>query len=60
MIEKLKTELRKEVNLLESWIKTTKYGGWSTQLVGPMEKRVTELKTLLYDLDDKPCEWQKS
>ena len=58
MIEKLTAELRKEVNLLESWMKTTEYGGWSTHLQEPMKKRVTELKTLLYDIDNQPCVWK--
>ena len=58
--EKLVTELKKEVSLLESWIKTTKYGGWSTHLVQPMQDRVTELKSLLYDINNQSCTWEKS
>jgi protein associated with RNAse G/E len=53
MKEKLIAEIRKEVNLLESWIKTTKYGGWSTQLIEPMQNRLSELKSLLYDISNE-------
>jgi len=40
-------ELKKEVQLLESWIATTETGCWSTHLQEPMKKRVLELKALL-------------
>ena len=50
MNERIILELKIEVKLLESWIKTTKAGGWSTHLVEPMEKRVLQLKSLLYDV----------
>lgn len=47
---KLIAELEKEINLLESWIKNTKSGGWSSQNLDAMEKRVLELKGVLYDI----------
>jgi len=58
--EKLIIELRNEVSLLESWISTTKYGGWSTQLIESMEKRVAELKKLLYDISNERHPWTPS
>lgn len=60
MKEKMIAELKKEVQLLESWIRTTKYGGWSTQILEPMENRVTELKSLLYDISNQQLTWEKS
>ena len=59
-MEKLITELNKEITLLESWIRTTEYGGWSTHLVEPMRKRVAELKSIVYDYQNKPTVWTKS
>ena len=59
-MEKLIQELRKEVNLLESWTRTTRTGGWSTQNLDAMEKRIGELKAILYDYDNKPLTWGKS
>ncbi len=56
MEEKLILELGKEVRLLESWIKTTKSGGWSSQNLEAMEKRVLELKGILYDIHDEYCD----
>ena len=55
MEEKLVNELEKEVRLLESWIKTTKNGGWSTQNLEGMKKRVLELKGILYDIHNECC-----
>lgn len=49
-MEQLKEELRKEISLLESWIRLTNHGGWSTHLNTPMQNRINELKVLLYDL----------
>lgn len=45
-------EIKKEIKLLESWIKTSNSGGWSTYLNEPMQKRVTELKSLIYDYEN--------
>ncbi len=52
-MEKLINELKKEINLLESWVKSTEGGGWSTHLVEPMKKRVSELKGIVYDYENK-------
>ena len=49
MEKKLIAELEKEVRLLETWIKFTKNGGWSIQNLDAMEKRVLELKGILFD-----------
>lgn len=43
-------ETKKEIELLESWIRESLSGGWSTHLVEPMRKRVGELKSLIYDI----------
>ena len=43
------SEIKNEIRLLESWIRECKYGGWSTNLVDPMEKRVLELKSIIYN-----------
>jgi hypothetical protein len=53
MTEILVIEIRKEIVLLESWILTTQSGGWSSHLIEPMKKRVTELKSILYTIGDK-------
>jgi len=55
MYEKMKAELNKEVQLLESWIKSTKSGGWSPNNLDAMEKRVLELKGILYDANRNNC-----
>jgi len=52
----LLAELLREVELLERWVSETKEGGWSTHLIvklkiiEPMEERIKELKTLLFDM----------
>lgn len=46
-------EIKKEIGLLESWIKTTETGGWSTQNLQSMKKRVAELKAIVYDYENQ-------
>lgn len=41
-------ELKKEIVILEGWIRETECGSWSTHLVIPMKKRVSYIKNLLY------------
>lgn len=60
MYEKLIIEIRKEVNLLDSWIRNVETGGWSTQNLEAMKKRRNELKAVLYDVDNQPTQWCKS
>jgi hypothetical protein len=46
--QEIKAELRKEINLLELWIKTIEKGGWDTHLVEPMKERLAKLKILFW------------
>lgn len=48
-MRELVAQLEKEVKLLESWIKSTKSGGWSTQNLSSMEERLLEIKGFLYN-----------
>ena len=50
-MKELVSELEKDVRLLESWIKNTEHGGWSTQNLSSMKDRLNELKAFLYDFN---------
>lgn len=49
-METLIIEIKKEIELLESWIDMSTRGGWSTHLNAPMRARMLELKEIVYDL----------
>lgn len=36
-----------DIRLMERWVQTSLTGGWSTHLVEPLRKRITELYALL-------------
>lgn len=45
----IQTLITQEINFLQNCINEVRHGGWSTNLVGPMEKRITELQKLYYE-----------
>lgn len=53
MYEKMLSEIKKDIQLLEGWVKENRSGGWSTNLEAPMKKRIAELKSLVYDIEIK-------
>jgi hypothetical protein len=52
MNKKFIEQIKTEIILLESWIRTSENGGWSSYLVAPMKERVMELKAFLYDFEN--------
>lgn len=42
--------IKEEINTMSLWISETRKGGWSTQLVEPIQKRQAQLLEKLYEL----------
>lgn len=49
-IEVLRSSIKDEIAFLRQSIIETKYGGWSTHLVEPMNNRINTLVAVLADL----------
>lgn len=58
-MERLIEEIKKEIELLESWAKESRSGGWSTHQVKPQLDRAQELKALLYDISKEEADYVK-